>query len=82
MTIDKGSMLYKKAKSNTIKYQNKTINGKPIVEVLDKNGYYIGSCIPGYVHLFLQSKGIEDMIEEEYKILLKERNKNLKNTIK
>lgn len=74
MIIDKESMLYKKARRNSIKYQNKTINGKPIVEVFDKDGYYIGSCIPGYVHVFLESKGIEAMIEEEYKRLLKERN--------
>ena len=75
-------MLYKKARSNAIKYQNKTINGKSIVEVVDKDGYYIGSCIPGYVHRFLQTTLVEGMIEEEYKRLIKERNQNLKNTIK
>ena len=74
MIIDKGNMLYKKARSNAIKYQNKIIDGKPIVEVFDKYGCYIGSCITGYVHRFLQSKSIEDTVEEEYKRLLKEKN--------
>jgi hypothetical protein len=71
--IDKGSMLYKKARRNTIECKEKIINGKPVIEVFAKGGY-IGSCIPGNVYLFLESTVVEDLIKEEYKKLLKERN--------
>ncbi|NRU52440.1 hypothetical protein [Clostridium beijerinckii] len=73
MMIDKGSMLYKKAIRNIIRYEEKIINGKPVKEVFAKGGY-IGSCIPGHVHRFLESTVVEDLIKEEYKRLLKERN--------
>lgn len=74
MIMDKGSILYKKARRNTIKCKNKIVDGKPIVEVFDKDDYYLGSCIPEYVYRFLDLAYIAYIIEKEYKRLLKEGN--------
>ena len=51
----------------------KQSDDKFILEVLDKKGYYIGSCIVGYVDDVLEANGIMKKILRKYKKLVKEK---------
>lgn len=46
-------------------------NGNLICEVLNKNGYYVGSCVTGYVEQLLETSGIKAEILKKYERLLK-----------
>lgn len=54
-------------KVNLVKQED----GKMICEILDKNGYYMGSCVMGYVQQFLETCGIKAEIIKRYNKLIK-----------
>lgn len=71
MTVITSGKLMRKAREGMYTVNIVKHNGKPICNILDKNGYYVGSCIVGYVEQLLETSGIMDEIIKRYEKLLK-----------